>query len=207
MRVAQEHPPTKEKLLDAAQRLMLAKGFEATSVEEICEEASLTKGSFFHYFESKEELGKAVLEHFCEAKMREFQAAPFLKKTDPLERVYGQIDFTIEMSKKKKMKDDPGARDGCLVGTFTQELSTTHPAIRSLCAQKFAQWTGGFKQELDAAKAKYAPHAHLDTRSVAEHFLAVLEGSILLAKAKQDPSVVGQNLQHFKQYLRSLFGR
>ena len=205
MRVAQEHPPTKEKLLDAAQRLMLAKGFEATSLEEICEEAGLTKGSFFHYFESKEDLGKAVLEHFCEAKLREFQAAPFLKKTDPLERVYGQIDFAIAMS--KKMKDDPVARNGCLVGTFVQELSTTHPEIRSLCAQKFAQWTGGFKQELDAAKAKYAPHARLNTHSLAEHFLAVLEGSLIIAKAKQDPGVMEQNLQHFKQYLRSLFGR
>ncbi|MBI3291974.1 MAG: TetR/AcrR family transcriptional regulator [Elusimicrobia bacterium] len=205
VRATPTHSPAKARLLDAAERLMLAKGFEATSVEEICKKASLTKGSFFHYFETKEELGKAVLEHFCEAKMREFQASPFLKKTDPLERVYGQIDFAIAMSKKKK--DDPIARNSCLVGTFTQELSTTHPEIRSLCAQKFAQWTGGFKQQLDAAKAKYAPHVRLDTRSLAEHFLAVLEGSILLAKAKQNPSVIEQNLQHFKQYLRSLFGR
>ena len=64
MRTAQTHSPTKEKLLEAAQQLMLAKGFPATTVDEICEAAGFTKGSFFHYFESKEHLGKEVLDRF-----------------------------------------------------------------------------------------------------------------------------------------------
>src|SRR5689334_24216214 len=64
MRTAQTYTPTKEKLLDAAQQLMLSKGFPATTVDEICDTAGFTKGSFFHYFESKEQLGKEVLNRF-----------------------------------------------------------------------------------------------------------------------------------------------
>lgn len=201
MRAAQTHSPTQEKLLDAAQRLMLAKGFAATTVDEICDAAGLTKGSFFHYFENKEHLGKAVLERFCTSVFQRMQEGPFHKKRDPLQRVYGYVDFL------RKMSGHPLADKGCLLGTFAQELSDTHPEIRAACAQRFAEWAGAVKRDLDEAKAKYAPKARVDTQSLAEHFIAVLEGSLILAKAKQDRRMVAQNLQHFKRYVQRLFAR
>ncbi len=63
------NPPTKEKLLDTAIGLMLKKGFTATSVDEICQTAGLTKGSFFYYFESKEDLADAALHRFWQSQM------------------------------------------------------------------------------------------------------------------------------------------
>src|SRR5438445_9036880 len=102
MRKAQSDPLTKQKLLDAAQELMLAKGFTATSVDEICDTASLTKGSFFHYFESKEHLGRAVVEHFYAWRRQMFEQAPFHQIKDPLERVFGRIDFFIDMARKRQ---------------------------------------------------------------------------------------------------------
>ncbi len=92
MRTAQLHSPTKEKLLDAAQQLMLAKGFPSTTVDEICETAGLTKGSFFHYFASKEQLGKEVLNRFYVFLQQTSQQGSFRKKSDPLQRVYGYVD-------------------------------------------------------------------------------------------------------------------
>ena len=201
MRIAQADSPTKDKLLDAALRLMLAKGFAATSVEDICDEAALTKGSFFHYFETKEELGKAVLERFCRMQQERLEAAAFQRTRDPLERLDGMLEFMIQMSK------EPMAKQGCLLGTFSQELAQTHPAIRACCAEQFQGWAGALKQDLDAAKAQYAPKVSLDTRGLAEHFLAVIEGSLILAKAKQDTSVIADNLRHLKRYVHSLFGR
>lgn len=181
--------------------MMLAKGFVATTVDEICVAARLTKGSFFHYFESKEELGKAVLERFCDARLKAFQQGPFWQRKDPLQRVYGWVDFAIEMSKH------PLAQKGCLLGNFAQELSDTHPEIRSLCAQRFAGWVELFKRDLDQAKAQCAAQSRLDTRGLAEHFIAVLEGALILAKAKQDMGMVGKSLRHFRRYLESLFER
>jgi len=199
MRTEQAQSPTKEKLLDAAQQLMLVKGFPATTVDEICATAGFTKGSFFHYFESKEQLGKEVLNRFYVFLQQTSQQGSFRKKSDPLQRVYGYVDRFIEMTK------NPELPSGCLLGHFTQELSDTHPEIRSLCAQHFAEWAATLKQDLDEAKAQYAPKAPFDTQSLAEYFIAVMQGSRILATAKQDARVFEQNLQHFKRYVKNLF--
>jgi TetR/AcrR family transcriptional repressor of nem operon len=200
MRTAQAQSPTKEKILDAAQQLMLVKGFPATTIDEICEAAGFTKGSFFHYFESKEHLGKEVLDRFYLSVVQPVvKQGSFRKKSDPLQRVYGYLDRFIELSK------NPELPNGCLLGNFTQELAETHPEIRSLCAQCFSEWAAILKQDLAEAKTKYAPKTPFDTQSLAEYLIAVLQGSQILAKAKQDRGVFKQNLQHFKRYIKTLF--
>ena len=200
MRIALETPPTKERLLDAAQELMLAKGFAATTVDEICEKAKLTKGSFFHYFESKDELGKELLERFCEEGARRNEAL-FGQESDPLKRVYHYIDAMV------KHAQETATGKGCLLGTFCQELSDVSPKIREVCAKAFAAWAKRFGEELAEAKAKYAAMASFDPQSLAEHFIAIQEGSLILGKAKKDMKVVQRNLLHFKEYLKSLFKR
>src|SRR5262249_12107350 len=124
MRRAQTDSLTRQKLLDAAEELMLTKGYTATSVDEVCETAGLTKGSFFHYFEGKEHLGRVLAERFYSSWQQLSQSAPFRRKKDPLDRVFGHVDFFIEASHAPTWK-------GCLLGTFVQELSATHPGIRS----------------------------------------------------------------------------
>src|SRR5215468_8564092 len=111
MRKADPDSPTRKKLLDAAQELMLTKGYTATSVDEVCEAAGLTKGSFFHYFDGKEHLGRLVAERFYASWQQLSQSAPFRRKTDPLDRVFGHVDFFIEMSHAPTWK-------GCLLGTL-----------------------------------------------------------------------------------------
>src|SRR5438874_9565137 len=101
MRKGKAESPTRDKLLDAAQELMLAKGYTATSVDEVCEAAGLTKGSFFHYFEGKEHLGRVVVERFFSAKRQLFESAPFRQIQDPLDRVFDYVDFLIEMSRNR----------------------------------------------------------------------------------------------------------
>jgi TetR/AcrR family transcriptional repressor of nem operon len=200
MRTASLNPASKARLLDAAERLMLAKGFEATSVDEICAAAKLTKGSFFHYFDSKQALGREVLERFC-ASGRRTDDACCGSAADPLERVYRQIDAAIQRSR------DPGASLGCLLGAFAQELCESHPDIRAACEEGFARWQRQFGDELARAKAKYAPRAAFKPRELAEHFIAVLEGSFILGRAARDRAVVGRNLRHYRAYVRQLFGR
>lgn len=192
-------PDRKEQLLATAQRLMLTKGFAATRVDEICKAAGLTKGAFFHYFDSKDAAGRATVERFARELVQAFQTAPFREKADPLERVYGYVDFTIEICK------DAVLRKGCLVGAFSQELSDTHPEIRAVCAQTFVGWAQGLRQHLDDAKALYAPGASIDTRSLAYHFIAVLEGSLVLAKALQRVQIVEESLTHYRRYVQSVF--
>ena len=199
VRTANPNSATKARLLDAAERLMLARGFAATSVKGVCAAAKLTKGSFFHYFESKEDLARTLLARFC-ASGREARASACCGAEDPLARVHSHIDFALKMAR------DP-ARHGCLLGAFAQELSDSHPKLRSMCVDGFAQWSAVLKRDLDAAKARYAPKAAFETKSLAEHFIAILEGAQILAKTQQNPKIVEQSLRHFRRYVDSLFGR
>ena len=186
------------RLLDAAQALMLAQGFAATTVEEICEAAKVTKGCFFHYFESKDELGTVLLERFCQSSQALHQGLCGAE-ADPLKRVYAYIDGTIKLSQ------DPVLSKGCLLGLFSQELADTNPTIRKACCEGFEEWAKGFTKELTAAKARYAPKTSFSPKEVAEHFIAVLEGSMILGKTRKDMRVMAQNLRHFKAYVTSLY--
>ncbi len=200
MKKAKSDSVTKLKLLDAAQRLMLAKGYSETSVDEICESAGLTKGSFFHYFKSKEDLGEAVLDHFMTSMVRAAQDSPLLMKKDPLHRFYGHIDFIIQVSR------DPERRSGCLLGNFAQVLADTHPKIRMLCDNHFKTWAGMLKKEMDEAKKEHGIK-NVDTELVAEHFIALFEGSLMLAKTRGDIKIIERNLKNFKSYVQSIFGK
>jgi TetR/AcrR family transcriptional repressor of nem operon len=180
---------------------MLTKGFTATSVDDVCESAGLTKGSFFHYFESKEHLGRAVAERFYLAAQQRFESAPFRQLKDPVDRVLGFLDFLLERTRSSS------EFRGCLLGTFVQELSQTHPGIRSVCAMGFEGMAGLLRQDIAEAKRLCDPEARWNPQSLAEHMIAVVQGTIILAKAKQDRKVIEESLGHLKDYLKSVFGR
>jgi TetR/AcrR family transcriptional repressor of nem operon len=193
--------PTRDKLLDAALGLMLENGFSATGVEDVCRAAKVTKGSFFHYFKTKEDLGKSVLDRFYRTMQAVASQSPHFQKKDPLERVLGWMDFASERSR------DPMATKGCLLGTFAQELAQTHEGIRKECELKFCEWSGNIKKDLDAAVALHRPKAPIDTSSLAGHLVASLEGAIVLSKARGDGRPIRETMQHLKAYVSSLFGR
>ncbi len=193
-------PSKKEALLDAAQNLMIVKGFVATTLDEICSESETTKGSFFHYFKSKEELGKELVERFAQG-VRDFMEAAIVSAgDDPLDRVNALIDTFIKSSENPEFK-------GCLLGMFSQELSMTHPEIMALCTKGFEGAANIFTENLSQAKIKYAPKASFDVDSLAECFIAVSQGSMIMMKAQQDRSIIKKNLMHFKQYLNYIFGK
>ncbi|MBI3299930.1 MAG: TetR/AcrR family transcriptional regulator [Elusimicrobia bacterium] len=196
MRTATPNPPTRTRLLDAARELMLAKGFPATSVDEICENAGVTKGCFFHYFDSKDELGKALIERWTAAR-QEIHAAMFGNSDDALERVYHYADSYARMAK------DGSLGKGCLLGTFSQELTAIKP-IREAVAAAFNAWAAHLAREIAKAKQTHAPKAALDPKAAAEHFIAAIEGAILLAKANQDAAVIGRSVEQFKAYLGAM---
>ncbi len=192
--------PSKKKLLDAAIKHMLAKGYGATTVDEICKTAGLTKGSFFHYFETKEDLGKEALEYFYNI-MRDLMVEEgFLTRPDPLDRIYGYIDFVINF-----FQGDLSNRS-CLLGNIAQELSNTHEEIRKLCAKLLKEQSAMFKQFLDEAKVKYAPKGNIDTQGLSDSLLSLIQGSLLYTKAIQDDKLLERNLTHYKICLERLFG-
>ena len=117
----------RDKLLASALTLIREKGYSSTSVDELCREAGVTKGAFFHHFKSKDALAVAAANHWSQITDAFFETAPYHRQDDPLDRVLGYVDF-----RKAILKGDI-AEFTCLVGTMVQEVYDTNPDIRKAC--------------------------------------------------------------------------
>ena len=190
---------TKAKLLDAARDVIRAKGYTATTVDDICEAAGVTKGSFFHHFKSKEHLGVAAADQFGAMAAQIFGSAPYRQLSDPRDRVLGYVDFRIAMFQWEI------GQYTCLLGTMVQEVYATHPEVRDACNRQMSEHVAELEKDLEAAKQLYAPDAPWSAQSVGYFMQAVLQGAFIFAKAKQGPEVAIESLQHLRRYLEMLF--
>src|ERR1700744_3118887 len=123
---------SKTKLLDAAIRVIRSKGYCATRIEDICEAAGLTKGSFFHHFDSKEALALAAVDYWIESTGAFFASAPYRDLADPGARLLAYVDF------RKALLKGELAEFTCLVGTMVQEIYDTRPELREACYRSIA---------------------------------------------------------------------
>lgn len=196
-----EETGTRLKLLDATVLLMRRKGFAATTVDEICAEAGVTKGGFFHYFKTKDDIAKAAIERFYEGKAAEFQEAPFRKLADPLDRVFGRLDFA-----KKSSGGSRHVTKGCLLGMFAQELSFTNPELRDTCRDALERIAGDFEKDLAEAKTVHPSKIDFAPRSIAMLYVSIIQGSQMMAKVSDSNAVLAENIEQFRSYLQSLFG-
>jgi TetR/AcrR family transcriptional repressor of nem operon len=192
---------TRGKLLAAARDVIRAKGYTATSVDDICAAAGLTKGSFFHHFDSKEALGIAAVEAFEVMAETLFGAAPYQASEDPRERIFGYVDLRIAMLTGEI------SQYTCLIGTTVQEIYQTHPALRATCDRMLSEHVGMLTRDLAAAKARYAPAAPWKPESVGYFMQCVLQGGFIFTKAQQNASVAAASLRHLRAYLETLLGQ
>ena len=194
-----EKPNSRTRLLDAALDLVRAKGYAATTVDDICHRAGVTKGSFFHHFKSKDDLALAAVAHWEAKTASLFAAAGYHQAQNPLDRLLGYVDFRAAIL-TGELPDYT-----CLLGTLVQETYATHPEIRSACERALSAHTAELTRDIEASKRLYAPTAPWSAESVGNFIQAVLQGSFILAKAKQGPEVVHENLEHLRRTLRILF--
>lgn len=196
-----EWPETKRRIVDASVNLMRTRGFNATSLDDICAAAGVTKGGFFHYFKNKDEIARAALAEFAEQRARAYASAPFRNLADPLDRVFGRLDFAME-----SMSAGRGTK-GCLIGMLAQELSLTNSGLRDVSHTYLSRMAEDFEKDLTDAKARYAPKAALDPKKLANLYVATVQGSLLMAKAAASNEAISQNIEQLRHYLEILFGR
>jgi TetR/AcrR family transcriptional regulator, transcriptional repressor for nem operon len=191
----------KDKLLDAAVHVVRQKGYAATTVDDLCKEAGVTKGAFFHHFESKEDLGVAAAQYWNEFTSAFFQSAPYHAHKDPLDRVLGYVDFRRQII-QGKVEDFT-----CLLGTMVQEAYQTSPKIRQACDDVISDHTARVAQDIAAAKTLYVPDATWDPEELALFTQVVLQGSFILAKSKNGPEAADASLLHLRRYIEFLFAK
>jgi TetR/AcrR family transcriptional regulator, transcriptional repressor for nem operon len=192
---------SKTKLLDAAMNVIRAKGYTATRIEDVCEAAGLTKGSFFHHFKGKEDLALAAAEHWDEVSGQAFASAPYRALADPLDRLLGYVDF------RKSILQGEVAEFTCLVGTMVQEVHETHPRIREACDRSIRDHAATVEADVAEAMRAYGVRGDWTAESLALHIHAVVQGGFVLAKARQSADAAAASLDHLRRYLELLFTR
>ncbi len=188
---------TQEKILQAAKTLMLSKGYPATTVDEICAKAKVSKGSFYHAFSSKEELGVSLLEWYHQGGTEKIFGGSFNEVKDPKKKMLEFLDHVDRSSKELW-------HDGCLLGNLGMELAETSPKIRLEVSSHFKKLTHRLEAIFEPAAQSKAANGGYSAKELAEQFLVMLEGSIVLARVNKDWGVVKRGFQNFRAHLQSL---
>lgn len=178
---------TKSRILATARELFHSRSYADVGIKEICDAASVQKGSFYHFFPSKRDLALAVIDDMADDWAHGFVAEAFDRNLPALERLDYMIDAAYYW--QKAAKDIEGRMPGCLFGNLALEISTRDEVLRAKLNAVFDKASARFHETLDEA-VELGLMQPLDTAATAQAMLAFLEGVILLAKSRNDPEVV-----------------
>ena len=194
---------TREKLLAAAEALVLDRGFAATSLDDILSATRLTKGAFFHHFASKSELAQAVVERYRRNHARLFErlvAEAEARHDDPLDATMHLLsrfeDFIEALSK-------PLA--GCVFAAYTHEAGQFDTALRDTIADSLKRWAELYETKLGAILACYEPAIPISAKELAEMIVAIIEGGLILSRSYGDAHLVARQSRQFRNYLMLIF--
>jgi len=180
---------TREKLVRTAERLMLRDGYSAMRVDDVLRMAGLSKGSFYHFFGSKEDLGLAALEHYYSDRVGRLAAGRYAAETDPLRRAEGFLKHASDVAADLWST-------GCLLASLASEAAGSSRVIAKALKKR--------TNELRALLVDVlGPLARPETTAadLADHFLVCVEGSIVLARIYGDPAYLRRGLKQFRRYL------
>jgi TetR/AcrR family transcriptional regulator, transcriptional repressor for nem operon len=180
---------TREKLVRTAERLMLRDGYAATRVDDVIHKAGLSKGSFYHLFDSKEALGLAALEHYFADRVGRLAAGTYATETDPLRRAQGFLKHASNVAAELWTT-------GCLLASFAADAAGSNRAISTALKKRTSELRGLLVDWL-------GPFAtpKITAADWADQFLICIEGSIVLARIYEDPTYLRRGLEQFRSCL------
>ncbi|WP_455376362.1 TetR/AcrR family transcriptional regulator [Kaarinaea lacus] len=194
---------SRDRILKCAEAIILRKGFASTSIEDILEDAAITKGGFFYHFDGKAGLAKALVERYLEYDEGIF--ADLFKQADqlsedPLHQVLIFLKLLAEM-----MGNLQETHPGCLVASFTYESQQMNDEVRELTKQGLLAWRKMIADRLELIVEKYPSKHEINVEALADMFTSTIEGGIILSKAFQDNKLLVQQILAYRNYLRALF--
>jgi TetR/AcrR family transcriptional repressor of nem operon len=184
---------TKTALLEAGRRVFLERGYNHAGIEAILQAAGVPKGSFYYYFDSKEDFGLQVLNQFTERFDAELDRYLNDETLAPLERLRRLGESACARLESQQ------CRNGCLVGNLSQEMAAQSEVFRARLDEVFRGWSTRFAACLrDAQRAGDIPD-HLDVHELAEFWLMGWQGAVLRAKTIR-------NTAPLRTFLNVMFG-
>lgn len=178
----------RQRLIEAAKRVIFADSYEGVSVDELCVAAGVNKSSFYHFFSSKQELVLAAIDSQWQWFEQVILAPTFANDLPPQERLLHFFNLSLEFEQKRKQSS--GHMRGCPAGNLTLEMSSRDELIRARIELFFREWLRYFELALSDAKEQGIVPVTLDIATTAQALLAYFEGVMLLAKGRNDPSLI-----------------
>ena len=194
---------TRDRILEAAQRLVLERGFAGTSVDAMLAEASVTKGAFFHHFPSKEALGLALVQRYAAVDLQvldDFMTGAEASADDAAEQVVAFV-----RSFEEAVVGLAEAQLGCLFGSFVYERELAAPGTEEIIAHSIQAWRERVLGKLEEAAEAHPPVIDADLPSLADQVFTSFQGGFILARATNEPEHLRRQLTHVRQYLELLF--
>jgi TetR/AcrR family transcriptional regulator, transcriptional repressor for nem operon len=202
--VSRDPSSTRARILDAAEALVLERGYGGASLEAMLDQAGATKGAFFHHFESKASLARALVERSAAAdaaRLLEVEAEADRLSEDPLEQVLIMVGIVEE---EMSTRSEPFR--GSLVASCSYQAGLLDEGTLAVGRRALRRWRDALSRRLRRAAEIHPPRLEIDADSLADAFIAILEGSFVLSKSYEDGGVVSEQLTHYHTYLELLFG-
>lgn len=172
-------PDTRERILRVAAEAWHARSFDGVGTAEICRLAKVHKGSFFHFFASKDDLLLAVLDRYAHDLGQALREGPFKSDVPPHER-FARF-FATRLDRVRGEIESVGCWRGCPIGNIVIELGTRNARARKAAAKVF-----DVMQEVFAEAIADARPSHVDTKTAAAAVLTLMQGLTVLGKAYGD---------------------
>jgi len=183
---------TRQALIDAGTDIILEKGFNNTGIEQVLKVVGVPKGSFYHYFKSKDDFGLSIIEHHAELLQRKLDQTLTNPAHTPLQRLRHYFQGARDSLK------DCACRKGCLFGNLGQEMADQHEVFRDRIETIFTDWRNRFSACIREAQGQGEIPKRLDADMLAEFCLLAWEGAIMRAK-------VTKNAQPLDTFIHFIF--
>jgi TetR/AcrR family transcriptional repressor of nem operon len=201
--MADKGAQTRERILAAAEPMILQRGFAGTSLDDLLKVTGLTKGAFFHHFRDKGDFARALVERYARNDYTLFErlaAEADASSDDPLEQT---LAFLRGFESFVENLRDPIA--GCVFAAYTYESLQFDPAIHSFIAQSFRRWAALYEKKFEAVLKRYKPAKPVTARELAETIMSIIEGGFVLSRSYNDGLAVARAARQFRQYVELLF--
>lgn len=191
--------------MDAAEALTMEYGFAGSTVNEVIKRAGVTKGAFFHHFESKDDLGYALVQRYADLDRRHLESA--LERAerltrDPLQQVLIFVGLLME-----ELEGSSDVPQGCLFASYCYQKGLFDDRTLEIGRIAMETWRDRVAEKLRAAADSYPPAQEVDLESLADMLMTIFEGAFVLSRTLDDTRLLAQQLDHYRRYLELLFGR
>ena len=194
---------TRERILAAAETIVLRQGFAGTPLDDILKATRLTKGAFFHHFKGKADLAAALLERYRtnhQALFDRFATEADASSDNPLDAL---MAFLIRFERFIEARTTPLA--GCVLAAYSHESRQFDAAVNALVTQSLRHWTRIYAGDFDSVLARHKPIIAVTSAELAEMLVAIIEGGLILSRSYGDAQLVARQSRQFRNYLMLLF--